>query len=199
MAICKFASKQQLTGITGFTFFILTSTAGLGADASSLLYYLDGAREQLDVSVVKGYVEVPLPDQILPKSIRVSPQGVASLVRVSTVPAASLPAYQKEVSRLNTRKSFLQDRLKALVIREEVFIGAAKNQSGKTLRKTKTNSDPLTDIRQGTEFAFEKLEEVYRLRRSTETELRQTESILTKSGKDILKNFLDISKHKEKS
>jgi hypothetical protein len=71
------------------------------------------------------------------------------------------------------QRSRLGDRLRALATREEIFKSAAKSQSGKAPRKTKTNPDPMQAIRQGTEFAIAQLEAVYTSRRRTELEIRR--------------------------
>ncbi len=69
------------------------------------------------------------------------------------------------MAKLAYRRDALGDRLKALNAREAIFKSAAKSQSGKAPRKSKTNTEPLTAVRQGTEFAIAQLENVYHARR----------------------------------
>jgi hypothetical protein len=87
------------------------------------------------------------------------------------------------MARLAERREALQDRLKALKTREEIFLAAAKVQSGKAPRKSKTNPDPVTTIRKGTEYAIAQLEGVYRLRRNTERELKAVDASLAELKK----------------
>ncbi len=80
----------------------------------------------------------------------------------------------------------LEDRLQALETREAIFTAAAKAQSGKAPRKTKTNPDPMQAIRQGTDFAIAQLEAVYTARRKTTQEIRNIDSRLAATGKRSL-------------
>jgi len=52
-----------------------------------------------------------------------------------------------------------------------VFKAAAKSQSGRAPKRTKTNPEPLASIQQGTNYAVAQLESVYRGRRLAEREL----------------------------
>ncbi len=65
--------------------------------------------------------------------------------------------------------------MKALETREKIFAAAAKSQSSKAPRKSKTNPDPLASVRQGTDYAIAQLESVYTARRRTESELKKIE------------------------
>ena len=66
--------------------------------------------------------------------------------------------------------------MQALEAKETVFKAAAKSQSGKAPRKTKTNPDPLAGVRQATEYAIAQLESVYRARRMAESDLNSVEA-----------------------
>ena len=83
---------------------------------------------------------------------------------------------QKELDLLIEQQSRLEDRLQALDARESIFEAAAKSQSSKAPRKTKTNPDPLASVRQGTDFAIAQLEAVITARRRTTQELKRINS-----------------------
>ena len=112
-------------------------------------------------------------------SLRVRPLQGGALKRIEVVPARPNRRVEGELARLTERRDSLADRLKALDAREEIFRAAAKSQSGKAPRKTKTNREPLEDIRKGTEFAIAQLEGVYRARRKAEHELRGVDARLS--------------------
>jgi hypothetical protein len=105
-------------------------------------------------------------------SLRIKPLRGGELLQVDLVPDAPDRKLSRELTRLSERTDELNDRLKALDVREEIFRSAAKTQSGKTPRKTKTNREPLEELRKGTEYAIAQLEGVYRARRKTEVELK---------------------------
>jgi hypothetical protein len=98
---------------------------------------------------------------------------------VEVVPVKADPKTEKEVIRLSERKEALEDRLKALAAREKIFLAAAKSQSGKAPRKSKSNPDPMATIKQGTDYAIAQLEAVYRAQRKTERELKSVEASLS--------------------
>jgi hypothetical protein len=79
---------------------------------------------------------------------------------------------------LTVRHDNLEDRLTALAMKEDIYKAAAKSQSGKAPKRTKTNPDPLATIRQGTDYAVAQLEAVYRSRRTAERELREVKQRL---------------------
>ena len=148
-----------------------------GGDRSVTLY-LDGARMEVAVATGKGSLEYPLPAETPVGSLRVKPLGVAKIGRVEVVPVKPDAKLEKSLAALTERKELLTDRLKALDTKEETFRAAAKSQSGKAPRKSKSNPEPLENLRQGTEFAFGQLEGVYRARRKTDNELKQVEASL---------------------
>jgi len=155
---------------------VLVAAAPAAAAGKAITLYLDGARVESEVTATKGYLEVPLPRGMEEGSLRIRPLRGTVLARVETIPARSSRKLEAELSRLAERKDMLGDRLKALDAREEIFRAAAKSQSGKAPRKTKTNREPLEEIRKGTEFAIAQLEGVYRSRRKTEKELKGVEA-----------------------
>ena len=90
---------------------------------------------------------------------------------------------EKELDILLERKNKLEDRLQALTTREEIFKAAVKSQSSKTPRKTKNNPDPMSSIRQGTDFAIAQLEAVNTARRKTMLEMRHIDARITEARK----------------
>lgn len=160
-----------LTG--GLTLLLTVILAQAGT--KSLTCYLDGGRVSQEVAVRRGFAEVTLPHDLVSGSLRVRPLAGAVITRVQTVPAKVDPKAEKALAALDERKDALGDRLKALDAREEIFTAAAKSQSAKAPRKSKTNPEPVTAIRQGTDLALARLEEVYRSRRATEKELKTLE------------------------
>ncbi|HEX8961261.1 MAG TPA: hypothetical protein VF775_06785 [Geobacteraceae bacterium] len=157
---------------------LLVATPAVAA-VKRITFYLDGARVESETVAPKGYLEVSLPRGMEAGSLRVRPLQGGTLARVEVVPARPDPKLQRELARLTERKELLGDRLKALDTREEIFRAAAKSQSGKAPRKTKTNREPLEEIRKGTEFAIAQLEGVYRARRTVENDLKRVEAQLS--------------------
>lgn len=142
----------------------------------SVTFYSDGALVELEASASRAVVEIPLPPDMIEDSLRIKPLGSAELLQVEII-SGRVEGSKKEKERddLLELKSRLLDRLKALETREQIFAAAAKSQSGKAPRKTKTNPEPLQSIRQGTDFAITQLEAVYTARRRTEQELKRVE------------------------
>ena len=150
---------------------LLPASTALAAGKSMTLY-LDGALVEQEVTARKGYLEVLLPAAMQSGSFRVKPVGATRIQRVQVVPRKVEKGVETQLAALAERKELLRDRLRALESREDIFKAAAKSQSGKAPRKTKTNPEPLRTIRQGTDFALAQLEGVYTTRRVTEKELK---------------------------
>lgn len=150
--------------------------------ASRTTLYLDGAIIEEEVTVHAGRAAVRLPAAMQPGSLRVRPSAAAVIDRVEISPAPPIRNREGEATLL-ARKDRLADRLKALETREEIFRAAARSQSGKSPRKTKTNPDPLLAIRQGTNLALAQLEEVYRSQRKARQELNDVETLLANLDK----------------
>lgn len=161
---------------------IMVSTAS--AATRGIVYYFDGARVEGEASAVKGYLEIPLPASYQAGSLRVRPAGEASIVRVEVAPAPANPKSERELKELAERRRSLEDRLRALEVREEIFKAAAKSQSSKAPRKTKTNPEPIETIRKGTDYAVAQLEDVYRARHRAEDGLKSIESRIASLRKD---------------
>ena len=153
------------------------------AGQKSVVCYLDGARVEQEVVAAGGYLEFPLPDGLKPGTLRVKPLAGGSVLRVELVPAERDRRRAQEIARLEERKGALQDRMQALSRREEIFSAAAKMQSGKGPRKTKSNPDPLVSLQRGTEFALAQLESVYRSERKCRGELESLERELSAARK----------------
>jgi len=146
------------------------------ADTRKVTLYTDGALHEFEQGAVRGNVDIPLPAALVEGSLRVAPLGQGTIERVELVPSRLEAKAEKELDQLQEQKNRLEDRLRALDTREEIFKSAAKSQSGKAPRKSKTNPDPMQTIRQGTDFAIAQLESVYTTRRKTEHELRRIEA-----------------------
>lgn len=157
--------------ITAF-WAVLLLAGPAGAAGRSVTFYLDAARVESEATAAKGYLELALPAGMRSGSLRIRPLDGSRIARVELAPARPSRKLEQDLARLGERKELLQDRLKALATREEIFRAAAKSQSGKAPRKSKTNPEPMATIRQGTEFAIAQLEGVYRARRKAEQELK---------------------------
>ena len=166
-----------------FLLFIATNTAM--AASKSITFFSDGAIVEIESSATKGVAEINLPSGILENSLRIRPVGNTAIKQVDLLPARIDTKRVRDIETLAEQKSKLEDRLKALETREDIFKAAAKSQSGKAPRKTKTNPDPMQSIRQGTEYAIAQLESVYTAKRKTEQEIRRVDaklSALKKNG-----------------
>lgn len=175
---------RPLTALSALIFIAAATPAS--AAVKNCTCYLDGAVIEGETAAVKGYMEIRLPASMKEGSFRIRPSGSAVIERIKVVSARSDSSAQKRIGMLEERKSLLDDRLRALDTREEIFKAAAKSQSAKAPRKSKTNPEPLASVRQGTAFAMAQLEEVFRLRRRAEHEAKEIESeiaALRKEGK----------------
>ncbi|WP_306533224.1 DUF4140 domain-containing protein [Geobacter sp.] len=146
------------------------------AAPANVTYYLDGTRVEGVAPAPKGYLELPLPGTYITGSFRVRPAGSGSVTRVDVIPTRPDSKADKEMKELTERRRALEDRLKALEVRQEIFKAAAKSQSSKAPRKTKNNPEPLETIRKGTDYAVAQLEEVYRGRRRAEEGLKAVDA-----------------------
>ena len=152
--------------------FLVASSAGEAAQRE-LTAFRDGSLIEVDVLAVKGIAELALPAPIRDNSLRVTPLGNTGIEQVALLPFRMPDKAQRELEQLTEQKERLEDRLKALDTKEGIFEAAAKSQSSKAPRKTKTNPDPLASVRQGTDFAIAQLEAVITARRRTEQELKR--------------------------
>ena len=159
---------------------ILTLSVALlstvAVQARDITVFSDGSLLELEATARKGLVELALPLPIREGTLRVKPLDGGVIGRVELLPARLPDKLRSELERLTEQKYRLEDRLKALETREEIFAAAARSQSSKTPRKTKTNPDPLSSVRQGTEYAIAQLEAVFTARRRAEQELKQVSS-----------------------
>lgn len=154
------------------------------AAAKQLSLYLDGAVVEQQETARKGYLEFSLPPGARPESLRIRPGSGVAILRVQSVPQKPAKSIAKELASLVEREELLHDRLKALSVREEIFKSAAKSQSAKAPRRTRTNPEPLSTIRQGTDYAITQLESVYQAKRKTEKELGQLAERRSRLQKD---------------
>jgi hypothetical protein len=174
-----------------FMTFSLVIPAAFGAN-SSVILYLDGARLENELVLNKDIAEVALPFSVITGSLRIKPLDGCILTQVDVVPGKPDPQIAKELAKLTERRGVLNDRLKALEKRESIFASAAKSQSSKAPRKTKLNPEPLTAVRQGTEYAIAQLEEVYRARRITGSELKSLEEKIETMKRGAIENVAKV-------
>lgn len=142
----------------------------------TVTYFADGTIVEHEASGNKGVVEALLPSGFKADSLQVVPLANSVIKRVDVRPVDKNSKPEKELDQLLEQKNRLEDRIKALDVREEIFVAAAKSQSGKAPRKTKANPDPMQSIRQGTDFAIAQLESVYTIRRKTVKEIKQLDT-----------------------
>lgn len=162
---------------------VMSSVPARGAGESAVLF-LDGARLEYEVVARKGYLEAPLPATMLPNTLRVRPVGACEVLRVEVAPLPRGRKAARERAALEERKIVLADRLKDLEQKEEVFRAAAKSQSSRAPRKTKSNPDPLEAVRKGSDFALSRLESVHVALRKTERECAAVEAKLSALTKE---------------
>jgi hypothetical protein len=167
--------------ISAFLFLVVSVSAVL-AD-SSVTLYRDGTVFERDTTIQKSVIDIPLASGMLTGTLRVIPVAGTEILGVEILPSLSNGKSTQEVDSLIEQKQRLEDRLLALATREEIFTAAAKSQSGKAPRKSKTNPDPLQNIRQGTDFAIAQLEAVYTSRRKTEQEIKRLATRIAESRK----------------
>jgi hypothetical protein len=163
---------------------VLLLAVPAGAATRSVTLYLDGARVENEAVIVKESLEISLPAAMNDGSLRIRPLDGCTIERVEVVPARPDPKFARETTKLAERRDSLADRLKALDAREAIFKAAAKTQSGKAPRRTKSNPEPLEAVREGTEYAIAQLEGVYRIRRKAENELQAVEARLAAMKKE---------------
>jgi len=157
------------------TFLVATTAAD--AAQREFTIFRDGSLIEVDVVAVKGLAELALPAPIRDNSLRVTPlDNNTDIEQVALVPFRMPDKAQRELDQLAEQKERLEDRLKALDTKEDIFEAAAKSQSSKAPRQTKANPNPLTSVRQGTDFAIAQLEAVITARRRTAQELKRITS-----------------------
>ncbi len=146
------------------------------ASGEKHILFLDGARIELEITARKGVIDIPLPSAMLPDSFRVKPLGSATVLWVEIGPAPVDEKVAENLTALEERREVCLDRLRSLDGREAIFKAAAKSQSGRALRKTKNNPDPLGSIRTGTRYTLTQLDEVSAARRQTRKVLAEVET-----------------------
>lgn len=159
--------------ILSATFAVLIASLTDAYAGRVVTLYLDGAQIEQRETARKGYLEFNLPPTAQQDSLRITPGKGVDILRVVTAGLKPAKSVEKELVQLAEREELLHDRLKALSVREEIFRSAAKSQSAKAPRRTKSNPEPLSTIKQGTDYAITQLESVYHSKRKTEKELAQ--------------------------
>ena len=160
--------------VIAVTMLILSGIAS--AANKTVTYFSDGAILKLEVSATQGIIEVRLPPGIIENSLRVKPLNGTEIRGVDLKPSKEDPKARRDLDALLERRNKLEDRLQLLAAREDIFKAAARSQSGRAPRKTKTNPDPAQSIRQGTDFAIAKLEAVYTERGKAVREMRRIDA-----------------------
>jgi len=173
------------TTIPFLSLILLLTSMTVTSEGRTVTYLYDGAMVEFEATAVKGVIDIPLPAQLVEDSLRIKPASGCSIQRVDLLrPTVGPAGRSQEPVSLQEQRSRLEDRLKALSVREEIFKAAAKTQSGKAPRKSKANPDPMQGIRQGTDFAIAQLEAVYTARRKTEQELRRLDKRIAEAKQD---------------
>lgn len=170
-------------------FFILTYfsvTTALFAAQREVTAFSDGLLVEVEATARNKVAEVTLPAPLRENSLRVKPLDGGRVERVELLPYRVPERRQKELDALIEQKNRLEDRMKALDTREDIFAAAAKSQSSKAPRKTKANPDPLASVRQGTDFAIAQLEAVFTARRRTVQELKRVEAKISQLRKSVI-------------
>lgn len=152
---------------------VLLLTIQQAQAAKVVTLYPDGAVVSRGERASGGYLEISIPSSAKADSLRIRPSGGTEIRRVQVVARQPSKKLAKELAAIRERREQLEDRLKALAIREDIFRSAAKSQSAKAPRRTKANPDPMGSIRQGTDYAITQLEAVFQARRRAEKELKQ--------------------------
>lgn len=150
---------------------------------SSTICYNDGTIVVIEAFAIKGIIEIPVAAGFLEGTLKVEPAVGTTIVNVDISPAKLDSRSSREIEALTEQRRRLEDRLQALATREEIFKSAAKTQSGKAPRKTKSNPDPMKAIRQGTDFAIAQLETVYTTKRKTLQEISSIDARIALAGK----------------
>lgn len=162
---------------------ILAISATLAAAESSITFYRDGALYRQEAVAAGGIIDVPLAADLLEHTLTVVPEAGTTILGVETGTRGSANRPAREIEALTEQRRRLEDRLQALEAREAIFVAAAKAQSGKAPRKSKSNPDPMQAIRQGTDFAIAQLEAVYTARRTATQEIRKIDARLAGTGR----------------
>ena len=164
-------------------FYLIAATATPVFAANIVTFHRDGALYQQEAKAVKGVADLPLAADMLDNTLIVVPAAGTTITGVETLRKEAVNSTEKELEALIEQRLKLEDRLRALDAREAIFTTAAKSQSGKAPRKTKTNPDPLQAIRQGTDFAIAQLEAVYTSRRKCTHEIQKIDARITAARK----------------
>ncbi len=160
-------------------FVLICMTAQATASTSTVTCFLDGAKVEFETGFTNGYLEVSLPGGMIEDSLRIKPEGDTAILRVERHRLGADRETGREVATLTERKNLLADKLKALEAKERIFAAAAKSQSGRALRRTKNNPEPLADIRKGTAFAVSQLDSVFVQKQKYEKEMASLDAKLS--------------------
>jgi len=177
---------NTVRSIISLSLALLLLTSVEASATRVLTLYLDRAQVEQRETARKGYLEIYLPAGAIQDSLRIVPGKGGEILRVVTAPLKPSKSAEKELAQLAEREELLNDRLKALSVREDIFKAAARSQSAKAPRRTKSNPEPLSTLKQGTDYAMTQLESVYQAQRRTEKELAQITERRARFGRDLL-------------
>ncbi len=155
-----------------------------GARGENVALYLDGAKIEREVMASRSYLEVPLPADMIPRTLRVKPLGEETVTRFEIGQARPQKEKLREIAVLEERKKSLADRLEVLQERERIFAAAAKSHSSRALRTTKNNPDPVATARKGTDLALAQLSAVHAAKNKVEKEIAATDSRISSLRKE---------------
>lgn len=139
---------------------LLLTSGRVLADARSITSFSNGAIVEIEMTATGGRAVIPLQSGMIDNSLRITPLGNARIRQVQIVTLRRDASRERELATLLEQRTRLEERIQTLATREQIFTAAAKSQSSKAPRTTKTNPDPLSSIRQGTDFAMARLEAV---------------------------------------
>lgn len=166
-------SSKTLHLVLVLCLMLCASVPAAHAGGKAVTWYLDGAIVEQELVIDNYRAELLIPATMKSGSLRVRPFPGTRITRVELEPVKPGRLEEKELARLEERSDELRDRLKALAVKEEIFKATAKSQGSKAPRRTRTNPEPISSLRQGTDYAISRLEEVYRATRNAERELKE--------------------------
>jgi len=173
-----------MKSLTVCLLFVVLSVPS-GARGEQVALYLDGARIEREVIASRDYLEVPLPADMIPRTLRVKPLGADTVVTRFEIGRGKPPKKKlRELAALEERKKSLADRLEVLRERERIFAAAAKSHSSRALRTTKNNPDPVATARKGTDLALAQLAAVHAARSKVEREIVSTDARISSLRKE---------------
>jgi hypothetical protein len=177
-----------------FSMLVIFAVPALAERKTTL--YLDGAVVENSFPAVNGIVQVSLSEECRIETLRIRADKDSVIKKIETSKLQPDNKINKEIASLEKQREQLQSRLELIDTKEDIFIAAAKSQSRKSLKKTKNNPEPLSSVRQGTDFALSRLDSLNLTKQNSEKELKALDSKLSalKKSKTFVKVWLDNPK-----